>query len=115
MSRTYKDRPYKLAEPESRWDYGMERIVYKKWSDSFEYWYNAYCHIQRGGVKSKKKRNHCERHWMSTPMWWIREFMNQPQRTRGREWERQIVKCPVDELIDQDLPSVSRKPHLYFW
>ena len=37
---------------------------------------------------------------MPTPMWWVREFMNQPQRTRGKEWERQVVKCDVDDIID---------------
>ena len=115
MSRTYKDRPWKL-DPQNRWDYGTERIKYEQWSDEFQYWYNSYCHVQVAGVKTKKPRSHNERHWMPTPMWWIREFMTQPQRTRGKEWEREVVKCnDVDSIIDLDQPTVSRKPHLYFW
>ena len=52
---------------------------------------------------------------MPTPMWWIREHMTQPQRTHGKEWERQIVKFAREDLVDAELPSVSRKPHLYYW
>ena len=115
MSRSYKDQPWKLRYPESRWDYGMERVPYQKWSNEFQYWYNFWCYIQKPGVKTKKKRHYQEYHGMPTPMWWVREFMNQPQRTRGKEWERQIVKYQVEDLVDADLPSVSRKPHHYYW
>lgn len=126
MSRTHKDKPWKLAEPQSQWDYGVVRIPYE--SERFVYEYEdgkwtkgesvpctRYMSLQRAGVKTKKKRSYQERHWMPTPMWWIREFMNQPQRTRGKEWERQVVKCGVDNIIDLDQPTVSRKPHLYYW
>ncbi len=115
MSRTYKDKPWKLVDPESRWDFGMERVPYQKWSNSFEYWYTTYCYIQRAGVKTKKKRSYHERNWMRTPMWWVREFMTQPQRTHGKEWEREVVKYRVADLEDVDTPNVSRKPHLYYW
>lgn len=115
MSRTYKDKPYKFVDPESRWDYGMDKIAYVEYIDNFQYLYNRYYYIERGGIKTKKKRSYNEHNWMTTPMWWIREYMNQPQRIRGKEWERQIIKVNIDELIDQDIPDVSRKPHLYYW
>lgn len=114
MSRSYKDQPWKLRYPESRWDYGMERVPYQKWSQ-YGYWYTFWCYVAKPGVKTKKKRHYQEYHGMPTPMWWVREFMNQPQRTRGKEWERQIVKYAVEDLVDAELPSVSRKPHHYYW
>ena len=107
MSRTHKDRPWKLRYPERDFDYRYERRTDVHW-----YWY---CALERAGVLTKKKRSYVEYHGMSTPMWWIREHMNQPQRTRGREWERKIVKYAVADLVDADTPSVSRKPHLYYW
>ena len=106
MSRTHKDVPWKLRYPEQQWDYKYERIEGYKW------WF---CHLQKPGVLKKKKRSYVEYHGMPTPMWWVAEFMNRPQRVRGKEWERQIVKCGVEDLIDQDVPDVGRKPHLYFW
>jgi hypothetical protein len=41
--------------------------------------------------------------------------MNQPQRARGKRWEKKIVKVSLDELIDIDYPDVGRKPHIYYW
>ncbi len=115
MSRTHKDKPQKLVDPESRWDYGMERVPYQKWSNSFEYWYTTYCYIQRGGVKTKKKRTYHERNWMRTPMWFVHDFMTVPQRAAGRQWEKKIVRVQIGSLDDEDTPSVGRKPHLYYW
>ena len=115
MSRTYKDKPWKLKSPESRWDYGMERIPYQKWSQEFQHWYNFWCYIERPGVKSKKKRHCKEYHSMPTPMWWVREMMNQPQRAKGRQWEKSVLKVDINDLDVIDYPSVSRKPHLYYW
>jgi TATA-binding protein-associated factor Taf7 len=107
MSRSYKDTPWKLRYPEQQWDYKYAPNENHRWS-----WLYA---LQQPGVLTKKKRSYVEYHGMPTPMWWIREFMTQPQRTRGREWERQIVKYAVEDLVDVDTPSVSRKPHLYYW
>lgn len=115
MSRTHKDKPWKLRFPEQQLDYTHERVPYRKWSNEFGYWYNLWCHIEKPGVKTKKKRNHREYHGMPTPMWWVREFMNRPQRTRGKEWERKVVKSDVHSIIDLDPPTVSRKPYLYYW
>ena len=107
MSRTHKDVPWKLRYPEQQWDYKYERVDTRRW-----YWFGAF---EKAGVLTKKKRSYQEYHGMPTPMWWVREFMTQPQRTRGKEWEQQIVKYPVEDLLDVDTPSVGRKPHLYYW
>lgn len=104
MSRTYKDRPYKIRFPEEQWDY-------KYYHCSKRFSFLAYA----GVLTKKKKHVDTVNHWMTTPSWFIREFMNQPQRTRGKQWERKIVKCPFEELIDEDIPNVSRKPHIYYW
>jgi hypothetical protein len=106
MSRTYKDRPSKIRYPEEQWDYQYYRCG--------DCWH--FNHLAYPGVLTKKKKSvDTENHWMSEPGWFIREFMNQPQRARGKMWEKKIVKCDVDELINQDVPDVSRKPHIYYW
>jgi hypothetical protein len=107
MSRTYKDRPSKIRFPEEQWDYKYYRIGGGNWHICFlEY---------RGVLTKKKKRVDTENHWMTEPSWFIREFMNQPQRARGKQWEKKIVKVSLDNLIDVDYPDVSRKPHIYYW
>jgi hypothetical protein len=68
-----------------------------------------------GVFAKKKKKVDTENHWMTTPMWFIREYHNQPQRARGKQWEKKALKCSIDGLIDLDTPSVSRKPHIYYW
>ena len=107
MSRTHKDVPWKLRYPERDFDYRYERNTDHRW-----YWY---CALEKAGVLTKKKRHYQEYHGMPTPMWWIREYMNQPQRIRGKEWERQILRVSKEDLVDAELPSVSRKPHWYYW
>ena len=107
MSRSYKDVPWKLRYPERDWGYRHYPNENARWP-----WFSA---LEKPGVLTKKKRHYEEYHGMSTPMWWVREFMTQPQRTRGKEWERQIVKYRVENLVDAELPSVSRKPHHYYW
>lgn len=108
MSRTYKDRPYKIRFPEEQWDYKYYPNDGPRW-----YWYHA---LQIPGVLTKKKKKvDTYNHWMSTPMWWIREMMNQPQRARCKQWEKKILKVSLDNLIDIDYPDVGRKPHVYYW
>jgi len=64
--------------------------------------------------KTKKaKRQDTEWHWMSTPSWWTRLMMNRPQRAAGRLWEKKVVH--EADLENVDKPSVSKKPHQYFW
>ena len=107
MSRTYKDRPYKLRYPEEQWDYKYYRLGVDRW------WVN---YLEYPGVLTKKKKNlDTEYRWMTTPMWYIREFMNQPQRAKGRQWEKTVLKVDINNLDIIDYPSVSRKPHWYYW
>ena len=106
MSRTYKDRPSKIRFPEEQWDYKYYRVGDRWYFNFLEY---------PGVLTKKKKRVDTENHWMSEPSWFIREFMNQPQRARGKQWEKKIVKVSLDDLIDIDYPDVGRKPHIYYW
>lgn len=121
MSRTRKDLPAHIRQPEEDYRYGTEKIQYtvvgRHW-ETGEYcertgtWYKDI-----PGAKTKKKRH--GRHWkywsQITPMWWIHVYMTKPQRAQGKAWERTAVRLGVDDLIDVDLPSVGRKPHDYYW
>ena len=99
MSRTHRDKPYKYVRPEEHWD---------KLCDS--------AGLRLPGLKTKKRKEvDYKWHWRTTPMCWIHQMMNKPQRRAGRLWERKVVKMEIDGLIDVDLPSVSRKPHEYYW
>lgn len=130
MSRTYKDKPWKFSHPESRWDFGTEQLSYLSERRIYEYdlekgsWgYTGetepcvrFFHKQIPGVKTKKKKRvDCEWHWMTTPGWFIKEFMNRPQRAKGRMWEKKITKVALEDLDLLDTPSVGRKPHVYYW
>lgn len=125
MSRTYKDRPTKLQWPDNRWDWDMEKIPVERTRRSYNFETHQYeetdetyiwhVYLKKPGVKTKKKRTHEDWNWMTTPMWWIREMMNRPQRVRGHQWERKVLNTPLAELEDEDPPSVSRKPHWYYW
>lgn len=126
MSRTYKDRPSKVQWPEVYpWNWDCERIecevprvLYNVETGAYEETKDTYTHIiylQKPGVKLKKKRNYVEWNWMTTPMWWIREFMTRPQRAKGRQWEHKVKQLSSEELEDVDKPSVGRKPHVYYW
>lgn len=118
MSRTYKDKPNKLKfEPwdKDRVDY---ILYYHKYinllgeADSFP----VRRSIQVPTTKTKKRKVvDTEDHWMSTPSEWTRIMMNKPQRREGSLWEREVVKCQVSDLEEVDKPSVSRKPHIYYW
>lgn len=106
MSRTHKDLPSKLRYPEEEWDYKYYLVGNRRYIDYLQY---------PGVLTKKKKRTDTENHWMSTPMWWVREMMNQPQRTKGRQWEKSVLKVDINDLDIIDYPSVSRKPHWYYW
>jgi hypothetical protein len=101
MSKTRKDLPARIRIPEK-----FSEVI----EDSFIFWIKEF-----PGVRTKKKRHYYEVGWMPTPMWWIHLKMNAPQRGKGKVWEGQVVRMPIDSLIDVDLPNVSRKPHPYFW
>lgn len=63
----------------------------------------------------RKRQPPHPRFWMSTPGWWIRMWMNKPQRRLGALWQRETERTPVSDLDLQDTPNVTRKPHKYFW
>ncbi len=120
MSRTHKDRPHKL-KPEASWDHDMVRI---EGSNRF-----SNCILQLPTTKTKKRKEvDSEFHWMTTPSWFIREFMNKPQRRQNKLWEahfknrhiKEWCNCMLDKptmhwIENLDTPSVSRKPEVYYW
>ena len=125
MSRTYKDKHWKLRFPESytNFDAFYDRIPYETsryrfCSELGKYvktgvTYTAYTFLERAGVKTKKRKSFDNKwHWTgATPSWWARITMNRPQRRKGRVWERTVLFQDVDEA---DPPGVSRKPHVYY-
>lgn len=120
MSRSYKDVPSQYRFPENDWRYGTEEIKYEAvgtyWGTEEKYnrigtWYKDI-----PGFKTKKKKHaDTEWRWMGTPMWWIRIWMNRPQRARGKAWEKKVMKVEIENIIDVDIPGVGRKPHIYYW
>ena len=105
MSRTYKDKPYKLHP--AYWRNDNEYI--SAGNPSF-----PWAVVKKKTSKPKKRKEvDTEVHWMSTPSEWTRLMMNRPMRAAGRAWEAQVLK-EID-LEDTDPPSVGRKPHIYYW
>jgi hypothetical protein len=107
MSRTLKDRKWKLKFPELDWQFDSIKITSEN-SYSIRY-------IKLPGIKTKKKRNQdAEWHWINqTPSWWTRLTMNRPQRRAGHIWEHEVLKQA--DLEDCDPPGVGHKPHIYYW
>lgn len=108
MSRTYKDRHWKLRFPDRAID-EYERVPYTAVVDK-EYNYStgrcvdcvpyeierSYC-VEKPGVFTKKKRGTNDNwHWTgATPGWWIRTLVNRPLRRKGRMWEREVQKATI--------------------
>lgn len=124
MSRTYKDKPYKIRDPESDWDYRYDSIPYtafgKYWSAGkwVEREYQSIWFRKKRGVLTKKKKHvDTEHHWMTTPGWWVNLFMNRPQRIASKQWERDVVKLSFWDIAQDnfDPPMIGRKPHIYYW
>lgn len=42
-------------------------------------------------------------------------MMTRPQRVASKKFEREIVKCNIEELEELDAPIIGRKPHIYYW
>lgn len=65
---------------------------------------------ERGRLKRHYRRPNFP---MSTPNWWVREFMNRPRRRENRHLCRLIkFGCDPDLMI---WPLGNRKPHRYYW
>lgn len=117
MSRTYKDKKWKLRYPENDYKFGIERVPY-----TVEYIsiytdekcsYTSYWLKDIPGAKTKKPRHeHGDWNWChSTPSWWVREFMTAPKRAKCRNWE----KTRTLDNLDETCPDYGRKPHIYYW
>ena len=99
MSRTFKDRPYKVRNKETA-----------------EYWTLRTFWGDRNIFTKKRKEIDTEDHWMSTPSWWVNLFMTRPQRHACRMWERNCIKATSTDIIeDEDCPDFKKKPHKYYW
>jgi len=106
MSRTYKDKPYKLTEYYASWR--QDRVDFKYERDGCIWYANLY-----GKTTKTKKRKEVdtEDHWMTTPMWWYHMTHTKPLRRRTSVMLRTL---PVD-LEDADIPDYRRRPKVYFW
>ena len=126
MSRTYKDRPAKVRFPKNFPffdDYEVVEYQAKQKIRSLnaegEYvtgtrTITKRIHLKKAGVHTKKRKtDDSEWHWMGTPSWWTRLYMNRPQRRKGRVWERKVLF--VTDLEIADPPLAGRKPHIFFW
>lgn len=121
MSRTYKDVPYKVRDPESDWDYRYDNIPYirtyidwrtKEEKETQGVWFRK----KRGVLTKKKKHVDTENHWISTPGWWVRCMMNRPQRVASKQWEKDVVRMSFWDIAQDnfDPPMIGRKPHIYY-
>lgn len=122
MSRTYKDKKWKLRFPESYYTFGTERVLYQvhvyRWSpeaqdDAWSTWSRC-VYLPIAGAKTKKKRNSMQKWCWSarTPSAWTRSTMNRPKRRDCRVWERKVLFQDVEEA---DCPDYGRKPHIYYY
>lgn len=120
MSRTRKDHSYKRHPYYSHYRDDTElfsvEVTRKDWIGEGMVTYNSFYTMQLPTTKPKKPRHvDTEHHWMSTPSWWTRLVMNRPQRRAGRIWEHTAAHTAKEELDVLDTPSVSHKPHQYYW
>lgn len=104
MSRTYKDIPRKYSHPEEAFE--KNYYICPKTFRLIK--------LPTDRPKKKKKKDTMH-HWMTTPGWWISLMMNSPQRAAGKVWENEVRKMRIEDLEEVTLPSVSRKPHVYYW
>lgn len=101
MSRTYKDKPYKLKTA---------------WQQDVIYLENFYTRLDKTTKTKKRKEVDTEDHWMTTPSWWTRLTMTRPERRANRLHEVAVVKSiDMEDLECFDFPDLGRKPHNYFW
>ena len=130
MSRTYKDKPFRFTdeglEPKdyTRIAYEVEQIcsyTYDEVSKRYKYtplktpiYYTGFYTLYTKTTKPKRRRQEdiTSRWYKRTPSAWTRLMMNRPMRAKGRAWERKVL---LEDINETDPPSVSRKPHIYYW
>lgn len=88
MSRTYKDKPWKLRT-RSNWGFNRE------------------------DKPKLPKRVNTEWQWQNTPSWWTYMFMIRPRRTQENQQLKQLPY--IEDLEDFDFVDVKRKNHIYYW
>jgi hypothetical protein len=113
MSRTYKDKPYKLKH--RPWDTDTESFRYVAegldWYTKELRTYLGFGHLELPTTKTKKRKEvDTEDHWMTTPGWWNRMMVTRPERKRVNS----MLKT-VSDVEEVDIPDCGRKPHIYFW
>jgi len=98
MSRTLKDRPWKIRFRD--WHEGYQEGTYG---------------LKAPGFWPKVKKEVDENwHWCNgTPGWWVRIMMNRPERRAAHLQEVEALKA-VD-LEEVDFADIGRKPHEYYW
>lgn len=120
MSRTYKDRPWKVRFPEQNWrvtnETHYERVPYE--AEGINYWdkkpYNEirYFSVKKPGVLTKKRKNcNHEYRWLQNePSWFTRDWMNAPKRKHANRMCRTI-----SNLEELDIPDTRNLPKVYYW
>lgn len=94
MSRTTKDKSFKLRHPE--------------WA-TYSYWEGKSAYLNT----KKRKELDTEFHWMSTPGWWNKLMHTRPERRKIKVML--TVLTGLECLDDVDVPDLGRKPHIYYW
>jgi hypothetical protein len=114
MSRTFKDKPYKIRQPTSDYWHDSEMIQYTIVDEFSNEEYTRHRPIQLPTTKPKRRKElDTENHWMSTPSWHNHLYNNIPRRREGRHFERTIHL--IDDIEEADPPEFSKKPHKYYW
>lgn len=114
MSRTYKDRPYKIQKLEP-WDKDRvmvrcEAICYD-WLTKEPREYIATRYLECKTTKTKKRKEvDTEDHWMTTPSWWIHMKHTKPERRKST-----MAVSTIADLEDVDIPNLHKMSHWYFW
>ena len=116
MSRTFKDKPYRLThEP---WDKDTIHVpaiqTYTLWRTKEKVEIDTFIHLQLPTTKTKKRKTKdTEDHWMTTPGWWIRLMMGRPERRSANMLtHKALLLADIEEI---DIPDLKRKPHIYYW
>ena len=116
MSRTFKDKPYKLQH--EAWDKDTER--FQCTVTRIDYYTRELCEYTRYGridlptTKTKKRKEvDTEDHWMTTPGWWVKMTMTKPERRAANTATRKVLLA--EDIEEVDIPDMGRKPHIYFW